>query len=68
MSEIVKNKIRTYIKKLKRQKTKYSFKQAFDLIYTQIKMDEAYNDEDMEQVSDEIWTRLKENWPFKKVI
>jgi len=68
MSEILNSKIRRYIKKLKKQKIKYSFKRAYDLIYNQIKLDEAYNDEDMEHVADEIWSRLKENWPFKDVI
>ncbi len=58
-------KIRKYIKLLKKKNEKYTFRQAYDLICEQIKMDEAFNEEDMEGVKDEIWTRLKENWPFK---
>lgn len=68
MSEILKSKIRKYIKLLKKKNEKYSFKQAYDLIYQQIKMEEAFNEEDMEGIADEIWSRLKENWPFKNKI
>jgi len=68
MNELLKNKIRKYIKLLKKRKTNYNFRQAYDLICTQIKQEEALNEEDMEGVKDEIWSRLKENWPFKDVI
>jgi hypothetical protein len=68
MSEIVKSKIRKYIKLLKKRKEKYTFRQAYELICNQIKQEEALNEEDMEGIRDEIWTRLKENWPFIDVI
>lgn len=65
MCEILKNKIRKYIKLLKKRNVKYTINQAYDLICEQIKMEEAFNEEDMEGVKDEIWTRLEENWPFE---
>jgi len=68
MNELIKNKIRRYIKLLKKKNEKYTFRQAYDLICVQIKMDEALNEEDMEDIKDEIWTRLNENWPFNDVI
>lgn len=68
MSELLKSKIRKYIKLLRKRNEKYSFKQAYDLLYQQVKMEEAFNEADMETVADEIWSRLKENWPFENKI
>lgn len=61
-------KIRKYIKFLKKSKTKYSLKQAYELIYGQIKQEGAFNEEDMEGAKDEIWSRLEENWLFEDKI
>lgn len=68
MSEIINNTIRKYIKLLKRRKTQYTFRQAFDLVCAQIKQEQAMNDADMEGLKDEIWSRLNDNWPFTDII
>ena len=61
-------KIRKYMKKLGRGDQKYNIEQAFYLIRNQIKQDECLIEEEMEDIDDDIRTRLEENWPFKRMI
>lgn len=61
-------KIRKYIKLLKGKFEKYTLKEAFNLISKEFQMKEALKDDEMDEINDDILTRLKENWPFRPVI
>lgn len=68
INEILKSKIRKHVKKLKNKHEKFSINEAFKRIRAQIKMEEALTEEEMPEIENDIWARLKENWPFKDKI
>jgi hypothetical protein len=68
MDGIMTYKIRKYIKHLMKKHQKHTMEEAYKLISKQIKMDEALREDEMEGVKEDIRARLRENWPFERVI
>lgn len=65
LNEMMKAKIRSKIKALARSPRKYNISEAHMLIREKIKQEEALLEEEMPEISNDIWSRLQENWAKK---
>lgn len=68
MNEIVKAKVRKYVRKLKRQKSTYSKLEAINVVTRQVQMEEGCNNEEAEEIREYTISVVEDNWPFKSLI